>query len=181
MHARWYLSPFRHLLHDPNLWGVRRRSVVPAFALGVFISFMPFPGHMLVAALLALALRVNIPVATVSTWIVNPVLMYPVFRLAYDFGRFLLNKEPHPFDFELSFDWLVNGFAYIWEPLLLGCVLFGAAASLVAFVALDLLWRSSISGYLKKRRARNTEQSPPASRHPSRNAARRHSGERDGA
>ena len=154
MRTQWYLSPFAHLLHDPNLWGVRRRNVVPAFALGIFVAFLPFPGHMLTAALLALALRVNIPVAAVSTWVINPLVIYPAYRLAYDLGRFLLGKEPHPFDFELSFEWLIHGFTYVWQPLLLGCILLGALSALVGFVALDLLWRASISGYLKKRRAR---------------------------
>ena len=48
---QWFMSPFRHLLHDHRLWGVRRRWVVPAFALGLFVAFMPFPGHTLTAAL----------------------------------------------------------------------------------------------------------------------------------
>ena len=154
MRAQWYLSPFAHLLHDPNLWGIRRRSVVPAFALGLFVAFLPFPGHMLTAALIALALRVNIPVAVVSTWVTNPVTMGPIYYFAYGLGSSLLRREPSPFEFELSFDWLIDGFVLIWQPLLLGCILLGALSSLVGYVALDLLWRASISGYLKKRRAR---------------------------
>ncbi len=154
--AQWFLSPFDHLLHDPNLWGIRRRSVVPAFSLGIFVAFLPFPGHMIMAALLALALRVNIPVAAVSTWVTNPVSMGPLYYLAYEVGSSLLHRTPRPFEFELSFAWLVDGFVHIWEPLLLGCVLLGALSSLLGFVALDLLWRASISDYLKRRRARRS-------------------------
>lgn len=154
--SQWYLSPFQHLLHDPKLWGIRRRSVVPAFALGIFVAFLPFPGHMLTAALLALALGVNIPVATISTWVVNPVTVGPVFYFAYEAGSLLLRRKSSPFEFELSFEWLIDGFVHIWQPLLLGCVLLGAIASLVGFVALDLLWRASISDYLRKRRARRS-------------------------
>jgi hypothetical protein len=155
-HARtqWYLSPFEHLLHDPNLWGIRRRTVVPAFSLGLFIAYLPFPGHMVTAALLALALRVNIPVAIVSTWVINPLIMGPAYYLAYEVGSILLRRTPRPFEFELSFAWLIDGFVHVWQPLLLGCVLLGAILSLVGFVALDLLWRASISGYLAKRRRR---------------------------
>ena len=72
---QWFMTPFRHLLHDHRLWGIRRRTVVPAFALGLFIAFMPFPGHTLTGALLALAFRVNIPVAALATWVSNPVTM----------------------------------------------------------------------------------------------------------
>ena len=37
---QWFMTPFRHLLHDHNLWGIRRRTVVPAFAIGLFIAFI---------------------------------------------------------------------------------------------------------------------------------------------
>jgi hypothetical protein len=154
--TQWFLSPFGHLLHDPNLWGIRRRSVVPAFSLGIFVAFLPFPGHMIMAALLALVLRVNIPVAAVSTWVTNPVTMGPLYYLAYEVGSDLLRRTPRPFEFELSFEWLIDGFVHIWEPLLLGCVLLGALSSLLGYVALDLLWRASISDYLRRRRARRS-------------------------
>ncbi len=156
MRAQWFLSPFGHLLHDPNLWGIRRRSVVPAFSLGIFVAFLPFPGHMITAALLALVLRVNIPVAAVSTWVTNPVTMGPLYYFAYEVGNDLLRRTPRPFEFELSFEWLIDGFVHIWEPLLLGCALLGALSSLLGFVALDLLWRASISDYLRRRRARRS-------------------------
>ncbi len=151
---QWYLGPFSHLLHDPNLWSIRRRTVVPAFSLGLFVAYLPFPGHMITAALLALALRINIPVATVSTWVINPLLMGPAYYFAYEFGSILLRREPRPFEFELSFAWLIDGFAYVWQPLLLGCVLLGAILSLLGYVALDLLWRASIADYLARRRQR---------------------------
>ena len=154
--AQWYLSPFDHLLHDPNLWGIRRRNVVPAFALGLFVAYLPFPGHMLTAALLALALKINIPVAIVSTWVINPLVIGPAYYFAYEFGSMLLRRTPRPFEFELSWAWLIDSFAYIWQPLLLGCVLLGAILSLVGFVTLDLLWRASISGYLERRRQRKS-------------------------
>lgn len=156
LREQWYLSPFNHLLHDPNLWGIRRRTVVPAFSLGLFVAFLPIPGHMVTAALLALALRVNIPVAVLSTWASNPVTIGPMFYFAYEVGSKLLRRTPRPFEIELSFAWLIDGFAYVWEPLLLGCVLLGAILSLVGFVGLDLLWRASIWEYLIRRRERDS-------------------------
>ena len=71
--SRWYLAPFSHLLNDHNLWGIRRRTVVPAFSIGLFVAYMPFPGHPLFAALLALLFRVNIPVAALTTFVSNPL------------------------------------------------------------------------------------------------------------
>ncbi|MFQ5982680.1 MAG: DUF2062 domain-containing protein, partial [Woeseiaceae bacterium] len=54
---RWFLSPFRHLLHNPAYWGIRRKTVVPGFSLGLFVAFLPFPAHAAAAILLALLLR----------------------------------------------------------------------------------------------------------------------------
>ena len=37
--GQWWIAPVDHLVHDPALWGIRRRTVVPAFSLGLFIAF----------------------------------------------------------------------------------------------------------------------------------------------
>ena len=147
MSQQWFMTPFRHLLHDTRLWGIRRRWVVPAFALGLFISFLPFPGHTLTAALCALALRVNIPVAAVTTWVSNPVTMGPMYYFAYRVGVNLLNAPAKPFAFELSLDWVTHTFVNIWQPMLLGSLLMGSIAALVGYAVLDLLWRISIGNY----------------------------------
>jgi len=152
--AKWWLAPFGDLIHDPNLWVIRRRNVVPAFALGLFIAYLPFPGHMLAAALMALALRVNIPVAALATVVTNPFTMGPMYYVAFTVGQYLLRQEPRPFEFEMSFTWLLDRFVYIWQPLIVGGVLLGAILSLIGYIALDLLWRASISDYLAKRRRR---------------------------
>lgn len=156
LRQQWYLGPFRHLLHDRNLWSIRRRTVVPAFSLGLFIAYLPFAGQMIAAALLALVLRVNIPVAAASTWIVNPLTIGPMYYFAYEVGSVLLRRAPRPFDFELSFTWLIDRLVYVWEPLLLGCVLLGAILSLLGYVVLDVAWRASIALYLARRRARDS-------------------------
>jgi len=150
------MAPFRHLLHDHRLWGIRRKTVVPAVALGFFIAFLPFPGHPLIAALAALALRINIPVAALATFITNPVTIGPMYYFAYRVGAGLLSMDPSGFEFELSLDWVTNTFVYIWQPMLLGAVLVGAIAALLGFVVLDLLWRSSLADYkTRKRNKRN--------------------------
>ena len=157
---QWFMTPFRHLLHDPRLWGVQRRRVVPAFALGLFIAFMPFPGHTLMAALAALALRVNIPVAAVSTWASNPATLVPMYYVAYRLGAFLLGWEVQPVAFALSLDWVRHTLVNIWQPMLLGSLLLGGVAALLGFVVLDGIWRYSIAQYkLRKRRQRGA---PPS-------------------
>jgi uncharacterized protein len=148
------LAPFRHLLAEPRYWGIRRRTAVPAFSLGLFVGWLPFPGHPLIASLAALALRVNLPVAMLATFISNPLTMYPMYYSAYRLGRRLLGSPPTAFDFELSLSWLTDKFVTIWQPLTLGCLLLGAASALIGYVVLDVLWRLSIRDYKQQKRAR---------------------------
>lgn len=147
------MAPFQNLMHDPRLWGIRRRTVVPAFALGLFVAFQPFPGHPLYAALLALGMRLNIPVAIVSTFVSNPLTMGPMYYSTYRFGRWLLNEEHVPFEFELSLDWVTQKFVTIWQPMVAGSLLVGAAVALIAYVSVDLLWRSSVHDYKTRKRS----------------------------
>ncbi len=152
--GKWFLTPFQHMLHDHRLWGIRRKTVVPAFSLGLAVACLPIPLHFVITALAALALRINIPVAALSTFVVNPLTMGPVYYFTYRVGAFLLSIEPGPITVELSLDWLTSVFLNIWQPLLLGGVLVGALAALAGFILLDALWRYSIHDYKTKKRAR---------------------------
>jgi hypothetical protein len=150
------MAPFRRLLNDHTLWGIRRKTVVPAFSLGLFIAFLPFPGHMLTAALAAVPMRINIPVATLSTFACNPLTVGPMYFSAYHLGALLLAIPEQPFEFEFSLKWVMETFVTIWQPLLLGCVLLGFASALLGYVVLDLIWRSSIADYKARKRRDRT-------------------------
>ena len=149
---QWFMAPFRRLLNDHRLWGIRRKTVVPAFSLGLFIAFLPFPGHMLTAALSAVPMRINIPVATLSTFACNPLTVGPMYFSAYHLGAVLLAIPEQPFEFEFSLNWVMESFVTIWQPLLLGCVLLGLVSALIGYVILDWLWRSSIANYKTRKR-----------------------------
>lgn len=149
---RWFMTPFRHLLHDRSLWSIRRKTVVPAVAWGTFVAFLPIPGHVLVAVLGALPLRCNIPVAALTTFISNPLTIGPMFYFSYLVGSKLLGLTPGPFSIELSLDWLGGAFLSLWQPLLLGCVLVGAIAALIGYVILDVFWRLSLADYKSRKR-----------------------------
>jgi uncharacterized protein (DUF2062 family) len=109
---------------------------------------------MLIAILLAMALRINVAVAALSTLVVNPLTMGPVFYATHELGIRLLGIESQPFDFELSLGWIVGQVDDVFGPLLLGGLIAGAVAAIIGYVTLDLLWRASIADYLAKRRAR---------------------------
>ncbi len=157
---QWYLGPVRHLLHHPAYWGIRRKTVVPGFSLGLFIAFTPIPAHTILGVLSALVLKVNIPATIIGTLLMNPLTMVPMFVFAYRVGSFLLGLEPQPFAPELSLEWLTHGFMNVWQPVLLGSTLCGALASLIGFIGLDLLWRASIADYVAARRRRKSAKEP---------------------
>jgi uncharacterized protein (DUF2062 family) len=146
------MSPFRHLLHDHRLWSIRRKTVVPAFSIGLAVAFVPFPGHAVIASLLALLLRVNIPVAVLSTFLSNPLTMGPLYFGAYLLGSALLGIDPQPFAFEMSPEWARTVFTSVWLPLTLGCVLLGAASAVIGYVVLDAFWRYHIGNYKSRKR-----------------------------
>lgn len=108
----------------------------------------------------ALAFRVNIPVAALSTWVSNPVTMAPMYYFAYRLGRYLLDTPLREFQFEMSWNWVTHTFLTIWQPMLLGCIILGITAAVIGYIVLDLFWRLSIANYkARKRSARRARDS----------------------
>jgi uncharacterized protein (DUF2062 family) len=93
-------------------------------------------------------------VSVLTTFISNPLTMYPMYFAAYKLGRRLLGAPPIAFDFEMSLTWLTEKFVTIWQPLTLGCLLLGTTSALIGYVVLDLLWRASLRDYQLKKRSR---------------------------
>lgn len=153
--TEWYLRPFNALLHDPGLWSIHRRGVTKAVAIGVFFAMFPIPGQMMLAALVALWVRVNLPVALAATWVSNPLTYVPIYYPAYKLGAYLLGM-PHQVsgDTPISIDWLASELATIWKPLFLGSGIIAVVAAGAGFAALNLAWRMAAFNRLKRRRQR---------------------------
>lgn len=149
---RPWIRPFRRLMNDQKLWGIRRKTVVPAVAWGTFVAFLPIPGHVLVAILGSLVMRCNIPVAALATFITNPLTIGPLYYFTYRIGARMLEITPEKFRIELSIEWLNTTFQSVWQPLLLGSVLVGLIASFFAYAILDLVWRLSLADYKTRKR-----------------------------
>ncbi|MEW5250253.1 DUF2062 domain-containing protein [Microbulbifer discodermiae] len=129
------------LLHDPNLFHLNRHSVSVAFAVGVFTSFLPLPGQMVIAALLALWFRCNLPLSMLLVWISNPVTIPAIFYSTYKLGAWILGTPPLDFRLELSLEWLTNEVGKIWLPLFFGSLLAGVFFSTLAYLGMQALWR----------------------------------------
>lgn len=152
--AQKALGPVRHLLLHPELWHLHRRSVGGAFFIGLFCAFMPVPSQMVLAALLAVVARCNLPIAVALVWITNPLTIGPMFYFAYKLGAWLLDAEVASGPWELSWQWFGSKFAAIWWPLILGCLICGWVSGLTGTVVSRLLWRIHVIRRWRQRRAR---------------------------
>jgi uncharacterized protein len=155
IHGRPWLSVFGKLLHDPNLWHLNRHSVSGAVAVGLFVMYLPPLGHLLIAAALAIRLRVNLPIAVTLVLISNPVTIPAMYYFAYVLGCWVLGIQSGGFSVQFWFDW--HNWLGILEPLLLGCLICSSICSLVGYVSIRLLWRWRVVRQLERRRARYRE------------------------
>lgn len=150
---RW-LAFFGDYLANPNLWLLHRRSVAKAFSIGLFITYIPAPGHSVLAALCAIALRANLPISIALSWLVNPLTFVPLFGFAYTIGASLLGIPLSHFHFEWS---LIKT---IWPPLALGCFICGATLAITGNLGIRLYWRYSVIKAWKNRRLQRRLTSP---------------------
>jgi len=125
--------------------------VTGAFGVGLVICFIPLPVHLVVASLLAIALRLNIPVIIGTVLLVNPLTIVPAYYLAYRVGAALLDVAPTGFSFEMSWDWLQNGLGPMWKPFLVGCLVCGVVGGVLGYMTLELVWRWRVAARYKTR------------------------------
>lgn len=160
-----YLRIFGPLVHDPNLFHLNRRSASGAFAVGLFMAFVPVPFQMVLAAAGAIAFRVNLPLSVALVWLTNPVTMPPMFYSCYKVGAWLLRTPPGKFHFALSGDWLMTELSTIWQPFLLGCFVVGSISAALGYVVIRGLWRLNIIRQLERKRRirlqRRDDSQPP--------------------
>jgi len=148
------LKIFGNVLYNPNLWCLNRRSASGAFAVGLFMAFVPLPSQMIMAAGLAIMFSVNLPLSVCLVWVSNPVTMPVLFFGAYKVGAWLMNSPHQPFHFELSWEFLLHQMSQIGPPFLLGCTICGVFFGLVGYFGIRGLWRYSVVRSWNKRRFR---------------------------
>jgi len=142
-------------LHNPNLWHLNRRSAAMAFAVGFFSMYLPIPGQMIVAALLALLVGANLPVSVVLVWITNPVTMPPMFYAAYKVGSWVLGLENEISEDVFTFNGALHELGDIWWPLLLGSLIMGTLLAAVGYGSIRALWRYYVIKRWRRRQQRD--------------------------
>lgn len=147
------LRPVSRWLNDPELWHLHRRSVGGATFIGLFCAFLPVPFQMLIAAILAIVSRCNLPISVVLVWITNPITMTPMFYFAYRLGAWLLNRQVEVSTIELSWQWLGSHLGQIGVPLLFGSLVCGWVAGVSGLVIVRILWRFHVVRRWRARQA----------------------------
>lgn len=165
---RW-LARFGALLHHPSLWHLNRRGVSGGVAIGLFAGLVPGPLQMLTAALLAIPLRKNLPVALACTLYTNPFTIVPLYLFALWLGTLITGATggevaPAP-EFSLAdirqwmsemVDWSLR----MGKPLLVGLVTLAMSLALLGWLTVQIAWRAWVMHAWRKRRARRAAAAP---------------------
>src|SRR5260221_5073169 len=173
-----YIARFGTLLLHPNLWHVNRRSVAGGVAAGMFAGLVPGsnPVQFTVAALLAVAFRVNLPVAVAVTLYTNPLTIGPIYVIAYWIGSFLVPGDSAPFSHPPGFDWsnllawlraLFEWALSLGKPLAAGLVVLAVGLAIAGYVIVQLAWRVHVGLAWRRRKRRRPTADPvwPEDRH----------------
>jgi uncharacterized protein len=144
-------------VYDGNLWHINRYSASMAFFVGLFVAFIPTPGQAVIAALLAVFLRCNLPLSVGLVFITNPVTMPPIFYMAYKVGALIIDVPVTAFAYEPGFDWLRNSLAAIWQPFLLGSLICGLFFGSLGYLIVNLLWRWRVARHWHARKLKRAE------------------------
>ncbi|MBV2120734.1 MAG: DUF2062 domain-containing protein [Candidatus Thiodiazotropha taylori] len=136
-----HMQVFGDLLHDANLWHLNRHSVSGAFAVGLFMAFIPVPFQMVLAAAAAIFFRVNLPLSVALVWITNPITIPPMFYFAYQVGIFITGETASLEPFQFTLEWLQSVGSEILIPLILGSLVCATVSSILGYSLILWVWR----------------------------------------
>jgi uncharacterized protein len=154
----WCLRPFKDLVLNRGCWTFHRHSVTRAFALGLFIAFIPptpLPVHLVTCVILGVLFRLNLPVLIATVFVSNPFTWVPQVVASVWVGAKLMGMDLVPFLHTLKHRNLGAQVHELWAPLLLGALVLGLAAAGAGYVLAQFAWRVHVLYQLRRRRARS--------------------------
>lgn len=152
---RW-LGP---ILERPWLWKANRHTIASGAAIGLFFGVATPIAQIPLAALAAILMRANLPVAALCTLISNPLTFVPIMILAYTVGAGVLGipADASTQAWATFNDWMQNA-GEIASPLIVGMLILASVGALLAYLAVHLAWR--INSYIVLRRRRRALAAP---------------------
>ena len=156
-----HIARFGSFLRHPNLWHLNRHSVAGGVAVGMFSGLVPGPLQMLTAALLAVPLRVNLPVALATTLYTNPFTIGPLYVLAYLIGRLIIGGDAAPLAAPPEIEWSNLGASFdafvAWAlsmgmPLAVGLPVLALMLAALGYACVQVGWRAHVIHAWRRRR-----------------------------
>lgn len=152
LEAHPWLARLAPYLADPKVWLWSRRGVATGVAAGLFIGLLIPVAQILFAAMAAIALRANVPVAAFATLVTNPLTVAPIYYAAYRLGAWMTGVSA-PADASLS------DLAALWQnlgtiglPLFAGLAVAAVVLALAAYLLISQVWSWQVAA--RRRRAR---------------------------
>jgi len=153
-------------LFHPNLWHINRRSIAVGLAIGVFMGLIIPLAQIPFAAVIAIFMRANLPIAVASTLITNPFTFAPIYYLAYKVGAFFLGgRDPSITRESIALEMQTEGAGTgaimegwiekimdLGGPLMLGLGILATTGAILAYLAVRLIWRLQVAIKLRKKR-----------------------------
>jgi hypothetical protein len=138
-------------LQHPRLWCFNRRAISGAVAIGLFAGLVPGPFQMLVALLIAVPLRKNIPIALVTTFYTNPFTIVPLYVLAYAYGDLLMGTHAPDIRIDpLHMHW--SELLALGRPLALGLLALALTLAAAGYAVVEIVWRIHVVRAWRRRR-----------------------------
>ena len=164
-----YVARLGPWLQHHNLWHLHRRSVAGGVAVGLFAGLIPGsnPVQFLAAALLAVGLKVNLPIAVAVTLYSNPLTILPLYYAAFKLGALALWRGDGELP-ELALaiegkgmaEWLPAALEWIasaGKPLLVGLPLLAVALAVAGYLLTDAAWRFHVRIEWRRRQLRRAK------------------------
>jgi uncharacterized protein len=160
LEKHWCLKHLTMLFPDRGCWTFNRSSVTRAFALGLFIAFIPptplLPVHIVMCALLGVYFRLNLPVLFATVFVSNPFTWFPQVAGSIWVGAKLMGLDLMPFLHAIRHQTFWADLNELWAPLLLGALVLGSIAATSGYVLAQCVWRARVIYQLRRRRARSS-------------------------
>ena len=131
----------KNRLSDPALWHLNRRTAAGGIAVGLFISWVPVPLQMIVAAFIAAVLRVHVPLSVVMVWFTNPLTIVPLLYAARYTGSIILQQPPGTNTIELSLPGFFSSLTQAGPVLLTGALFCALMTALLGYLITSIVWR----------------------------------------
>jgi uncharacterized protein len=151
-------------IRHPNLWHLNKRSAAGGVAIGLIAGLIPGPLQMISAAILCALLRVNLPVALITTFYTNPFTIVPLYLLAYMMGGLVTgesvgdvtvpNFDWNPIHLDDTLSQMANWAMSLGHTLAIGLLMQVVLFSVSGYFVVRIGWRAFVIYEWRRRQER---------------------------